>query len=628
MANVTILQLPKVSGLTGTEQIEGVQNNASVRMTVSDIAALGPLGPTGPMGPTGPPGVVFPTTPSLISVNSFGIFSSATIDWTSQIITAQAAAAAAGQDLYFPPGLYIYSGTINNTVSWIGSGSAITELRKVTALGKGAAINTNNVNGVTFQGIGFTCPNTPSNATNDATNADMMLAFYTCSNVNVLDCTWKNSYGVNCYFEYVTTGRIANCRVYTCYKDGFPVDRGSSDVELINCLVEDGGDDCFPVVGYVGDTSRPTNITHIGCVVRGSKFANAFKYAGAICCQNIGCKVDGTIPASYGRTTAQQSCPAMNILVDSTANTYGNEDLQITGFQAINCGRGASPFPGVTRAVQVGGAAGKITRNIRFTNITVKNSASAAFLADGGVAGGIENLEINGINAIDTSDANGYTATAGTAKFEGINIRNTHNFKMAGSLSDTGGTGCILDVSNTGLFDLELKSYRINKGSAPTTCRIIDTVNSGSTIQRLRLKLTVCEQASASSGSQYFLSNPIWFNTRGMMESIQVEYDKSAPTQNFIFGLLLTGQAIGSSPWTYTNTSGMKQVFQPQIGTAAGVTFARGNAAPGGSVSFGPAFPVTGTSFFDMVLAPGESVQTTYTTVGTMVIAVGPAEGI
>lgn len=61
MGNTTILQLPQANGLTGNEQIEGVQAGASVRIPLSGIAALG-VGPQGPVGPVGPPGVPFPTT--------------------------------------------------------------------------------------------------------------------------------------------------------------------------------------------------------------------------------------------------------------------------------------------------------------------------------------------------------------------------------------------------------------------------------------------------------------------------------------------------------------------------------------------------------------------------------------
>lgn len=58
MANVTILQLPQANGLTGTEQIEGVQAGTSVRIPLSALAALAP-GPPGPVGPTGPAGAPF-----------------------------------------------------------------------------------------------------------------------------------------------------------------------------------------------------------------------------------------------------------------------------------------------------------------------------------------------------------------------------------------------------------------------------------------------------------------------------------------------------------------------------------------------------------------------------------------
>lgn len=60
MATVTILQLPQAVGLTGAEQIEGVQNNTSVRIPLNAIAAQVPgvPGPPGPIGPSGT-GAVF-----------------------------------------------------------------------------------------------------------------------------------------------------------------------------------------------------------------------------------------------------------------------------------------------------------------------------------------------------------------------------------------------------------------------------------------------------------------------------------------------------------------------------------------------------------------------------------------
>ena len=59
MANTTIPQLPVAVTLTGTEQLEVIQNGVSVRTTALQVSGLQPgaTGPTGPAGATGPTGV-------------------------------------------------------------------------------------------------------------------------------------------------------------------------------------------------------------------------------------------------------------------------------------------------------------------------------------------------------------------------------------------------------------------------------------------------------------------------------------------------------------------------------------------------------------------------------------------
>lgn len=563
-----------------------------------------------------------------IPASSLGISSTSTSDQTSKIQSAITIALSYGLGIAFAPGIYVYSGQIQNSVSWIGAGPGLTEFRKNTLLGKGAPINHAALSGILIAGINFTDPNTPINAVNDATNNDLILGFYPtptpCTDIEVWDCTFRNSYGGLVFFGGVQQGRIGNCRAYTCYKDGYHVTGLSQDVEIINCLVEDGGDDAFPVVGYVADGVRPINVSHIGCVVRGLKFSNGFKYAGAIASQNVGCKVDGTIPAKYNRATAQQSCPAMNILVDGSFNTYGNEDIQVTGFQAINCGRGASPFAQLTPAVQILGASGKSTRNIRFVNLTVKNSASSAFFANGGVAGGIENLSVEGINAIDTSDANGWTGEAGAGKFTGISIQNTHNLKMHGSLSDTGGSGIALDTTNTGLFDIDLKTYRINKGSATGAIRILDTVGTGNNIGRLKARVSVVEQANATSGNQYYVANPVYLSTPGITELLQIECDENVQFSNFLtlpFGGTSAG-ALGTGSTTYTNATNTKQLIHLSIGTATGATLARGQVG-----HFGAAWTLAGGTYWIGIVDPGESLNFTCTAVGNANWNAFPAQG-
>ena len=66
MANTTIPQLPLAASLSGTEQLEIVQNGISRRTTTADVAGLqaGPTGPTGAQGGVGPTGSVGPTGPT------------------------------------------------------------------------------------------------------------------------------------------------------------------------------------------------------------------------------------------------------------------------------------------------------------------------------------------------------------------------------------------------------------------------------------------------------------------------------------------------------------------------------------------------------------------------------------
>ena len=70
MANVQIPQLPVAISINGSEQLEAVQNGASVRITTNQIKDFanqyskpGPTGPTGSggaIGPTGPTGTTGP----------------------------------------------------------------------------------------------------------------------------------------------------------------------------------------------------------------------------------------------------------------------------------------------------------------------------------------------------------------------------------------------------------------------------------------------------------------------------------------------------------------------------------------------------------------------------------------
>ncbi len=588
-------------------------------------------------------------TPNLIPVTSFGIISSATVDQTAKIQSAVVTAQSAGAALYFPAGLYIYSDAIQNTVSWIGAGSSVTELRKLTTLGKGALILTQNTSNIYFQGLRFTSPNTPSSAVNNAVSSDGTIYFQNCSRVNVMDNEFYMSFGAVCAFEAINTGRMVNNRVYTCYKDGFHITGASTDIERINNLVEDGGDDAFPVVGYTsgGFPGQSERILDQGNVVHGCKTGAAFKYAGTKSITNVGCKVSGTIPASYGRAATQQSCCAMNILVDGSFGTFGNEEIQVTGFQAVNCGQGSAPFPAVTRAIQVLGNNVQTTRNIRFTNCSVRNSASAGFLSSGNSTTSIQNLALDGFDVLDTSDPNGWIGTAGTQTFTGIEVHNTFNFSFRGSIADSGGDGLAPDINNSGYFDLDFTASRINKGNKTGSCRIINGVGNNSTISRMRVRLYVAEQtAVTSSGTQYFLSQTGFLTTPGMLESYVEERASGVNgiANPNISTTALTGLTVTASPMVITNSNVVivgattratlpatgtadlgtgKMAILLNPGTAGTLVVKRGSVNSG----FGATLAVGSTQQW-LTLAPGESLQVSYATAGTLQIRYVAVEGL
>lgn len=588
------------------------------------------LGPVWSDGTNWLPIGAFTGTASTLSVSvaAFGIVSSTTLDQTTLINAAAAKAVLGGFSLYWPPGVYIYSNNLLTSVSWIGAGAELVELRKNTTLGAGAPVQIQAGN-VKIFGITFNSPNTPSNAINNAVFGDTCLIAQSLSNIRVDSCIFRKQFGTCVFFQSISTGRIINNAIYTCYKDGFHITGLSTDIERINNVVEDGGDDAFPVPGYASGNpvlGQPTGILDANNVVRGVKFGSAFKYVGAVDVSNVGCKVDGNIPASYGRANTLMSCCAMNIGVDTGASTFGCEEIQVTGFQAINVGRGSAPFSNVLNAIEILGGTGQTVRNIRFTGGGVKNCASAGFRAAGAVTGGIDNLVLDGFSINNTTDPNGYVGTAGTAQFNGITLARVNNFSFKGTLADTGSNGISWDNTCTGEFDLVARSYRINAG-AVVGARIFNSNGTTSSLSRLKMDLYMAAQVTATSGQPYYLDRIIAAQAAGVIESLRVEMDLvNAATGGFvILPSSYVSQTPGASPWTFinnstTNPAGGRLLCIVQVGTAVGLTVHRGRTG-----AFGVAnIPTVNTT---LTLAFGESLLYTSSS-GTPVLQVQPCDGV
>lgn len=572
----------------------------------------------------------------LSSIANFGVFSSPTLDQTDAIQSAITQAHRLGLSLYWPPGVYVYSKAITNSVSWFGAGSGLVEMRKVTSLGKGALITTSSSN-VTVQGFTFTSPNTPTTAQDDATPSDGCMFFNFCSSITVDSNVFRDQYGVVVLFSTVTNSIISNNRGYSFYHDGFHLTGGCIDIVRYNNYVEDAGDDVFPAVGY-NDGARNERIFDVNNTVIGSKWGRCFAYVGTKSVQNVGCRVDGTIPAQYNRAATLQSTPAMYIASETgTFSTWGNQDVQVVGFKAVNCGRGSSPFTAIVNAVTVTGSVNEVSNNIRFTNLTIKDSAGIGFFANGGVSGGINGLYLDGVQILNTSDPNGWITTAGTSQFAGATVKRVNDFRFDGVLADTGASGITFDNTSTGECDLKVKSYRINVAAKTGAVRIVDMGNSNSILSRLKIDLFIADQTAATSGNAGYVDRAIFATAPGVIESLRFEQANEASVGNIA---ILPGSyasvSVTASPMTYSNVAsfattpavtgvlGPPQLVLVNAGTATDLVINRGRTGAFSSVNVAPA---TG-GLRTYTLAPGEQLLITYTTAGSMSIQTTPCSGI
>ena len=692
-------------GVTGPQGPQGVTGPQGPQGPQGVTGPQGPQGVTGPQGPQGP-GIAsggstgqvlakastasFDTVwtdntvigPGYININSYGVYSNNVTDQTSAISTALTQAFSAGVNLYIPPGIYCYSGTIANPgVSLLGVYGQ-TELRNISTGGKGnCAITHSNINNVTIDSIFFNSPNTAATETNqNQIESQGCLKFTTCNNIIVKNCIFKNQYGTVLMYRHVTDSEIVNNLVQECYKDALHITGTSRNIKRINNTVEASGDDAFPVVGYAtgGSPGQPSQILDQNNHVRGCKWARAFAYVGAKDVVNIGCSVDGFIPAQYSNslsasrevttstissgtnytviTTSTTSLgqwqayfsgltqiPSVNQVITATAagtlagggtvrnhnytsctglyihsegsfDTLGNDNIRVSNFIATNIGRtftlpGSSPT--TLTGCYIGARSGFPTKDVILDNVTFKNSPGVLVYIDGGTAGGVENLRITNTKLQDSSDPNGRESSTGTATRALLEIRNTHNFYLDGVLQDSGGTGVYVDSSNTGIFEFNLKSYRMNKGNKTGSCRILELATAATNVYRFKGSLYIAEQATVSvSGTQYFISESVFMNQPGKLEELYLECDSSvgdiagfnAPTGSGIPTI-----TVGASPYSYTNTTTNRILVYVVGGTVSSVARGRGANTT-----------VTGKTQGFYSLRPNETLVVTYSSAPTM----------
>jgi len=183
MSNATITQLTQAIGITGAEYMEAVQAGSSVRVTASQIAALG-------------------ATFTSSNVINFGADPSGVSDSTAAINAADVAATAAGQILYFPPGIYsINQGTrlTMHGASWLGADRNQSILKSAAGVYPAPTqmVTCSGKSNLTISRLGFDM----SLVTFPAATTCRHLLMFNCTNWEVFDCAFTGiqTYNIGIY---------------------------------------------------------------------------------------------------------------------------------------------------------------------------------------------------------------------------------------------------------------------------------------------------------------------------------------------------------------------------------------------------------------------------------------------
>lgn len=541
---------------------------------------------------------------------------SETADHTSAFALAAAASASDGFDVRLPPGTFNYEGRLTGWSRSIrGAGRSaskvVQRLNPTTNLTYFADFS--GVNGIEVSGIEFSMPLTPSDAVNDADNeARGFMRFSLSTNITVKEVDFIGGYGTALMLRSIVGGRVLSCRTVGERKDSFHVTGLSQNITRQNCEVIDGGDDGFPVVGYAGGPGtlgQPVNIRDIGNHVRGVRFARGFAYVGARDVVNVGCTVEGTVPAEYSPAAGQAVSAGLYIASEGSFNTHGNENIRVYGMTIDGCGTSSASIA----SVHITGRAAQPSRDITLRDMVVKNGARQSFFANGGAAGGLSNVRLENFRSDTNTDPNGRIGSAGAGNANAVEFQNTDGVYFRGSVKESGAYGVVATANCTGTIDIKVETENINKSGTAG----VDLVNiaTGSAASEIMVDLTIKAQPNVSSaGTAYYTDRAIECANAGNVRSVRVrgaQLDRRAVLGN-ASGLDQTITVTGS-PFLYTNTTNAPQIVRVTGGTvsaiAAGMT--TGIASPLYTT-------ITGRTGGLFMVEPGCSLRVTYTVAPTM----------
>lgn len=428
-------------------------------------------------------------TSAYVDATAYGVRPNTGVDLSDAIETAWNAAHAAGKCLLLQPGAYVYTRPMTVNASLLATGlvclTGIAHMQCYAAnlsnvvidIGRpaGSAAGTY-VAGFVMQNIKFSQPNrADTGLRNDAPEQAVTLRMTYVDNIDIRGCRFEHLYGSAMIGRSVKNAFVIGNVIRDIFKDGFHFTGESSNIYRCYNLVEGGGDDAFPIVGYTNLTEKPRFIFDIGNRVRGVRFARAFAYVGCSDVVQDGCYIDGKmpsdIPQQFGpdaslyllNTRCAQYIAAETFGATPAEKTYGNERIRITNFEATNLAPGVSSTGTLSTGYEAITIFGSNAANEDISiEGTIKDFAGRGFVCSGANETRRLKLDLVVENNRDPNGLASLTATPNTVNRNAVEFQRARDIDVRLRCKNIGKGAIYADLNCTGKFKAVVSIDSVN----------------------------------------------------------------------------------------------------------------------------------------------------------------------
>lgn len=420
--------------------------------------------------------------------------------------------------------------------------------------------------------------------TNGAIETNHFIRVTKARNVKIWGNTFKHNQGGCVLFRDVEDSSIIGNDAEDVWKDAFHITDSSRNIIRAHNIVKGGGDDAFPVVGYVTKGTYPVGIQDIGNRVYGVRKARGFAYVGCRDVVNIGCFVDGRTPSyipQQSDVAGGRYNTACALYIAAESSCYGNENIRVQGFVGEYLASGIDSAGTATSTLQAihivasNGASYPI-KNVQ-VQATLRGLGNRGLFCVGN--GYLQDVDAD-ITVEDNTDPLGLlslTSTPGTGNQNAAEFQNTRNVKLKLRANKIGKGAVYIDANCSGTYDLDVSVGDLSQTTATQTPI---QLASASKIDVMDIKLNF-ETTPAASGVGSI--NRIIDNgtNQGIVRSVKVTgVNHATAAANVLSGWPTRTVTLGSSPSQVVNYTGRPMLFYSRLGTVSAISRAgvRGRA--------------------------------------------------